>query len=1321
MKRYNSWIKSFYAILFMLSMVLPLIPVPTQADDPLGFLFPFLAPPQGNTDASTGEDTIYIDGVEYSKGEELIGDRTAVSKTVYLGNGEYQTLIFNGVVHYKDNYGSSIEEWKDIDLTMVDGKVTKAPYELTVNGLDVTIRDKKTGSVVYLKLTDVGTSKISVPTLSIGKGIATAKDIATDTDLEIAWSNARISYTRILKSVNAPTDAKYSITQTGTGLELSTKAVDSKATFDKSVAVISAIKDGVLTESIDTSKVSLTYPVRIDPTVVPVDTTASDAYISSDLPPGSTYAAVHNDDIGNAPAGGTSLYIGQQWFAGMTIFQCFRTVLYFDTSVLPDTAIVSSANVTIFGNTYHSADKNINIQVTNGQTHYPHDPPVAADYNKTNYTGDGGTFPSTSYNVTGYNAIPLNATGISWISNTVPTKLYLVSDDDYDAVQPINFYEWIAAWSFEKGVGYIPYLSVEYSLAVPVITTNAALNVAETTATLSGNASAVSGVSVAYRGFAWGTSANATTPSSGEAPPASYTTSNITLGNYTFGELVDPFDNNAFDTTKFTESTNVGSLVAEQNNRLELTSAAAVSGFVRSTNSYQLAESQTSIKVSQASTDGGFKLCPTLVVDHMWDVYSEANWYNFQFIAGGAVRVVRNNTGVATTLATSGALTTPYWLRMRVTGGVIYFEYANNTATKPAETGWTVLASEAWNLGVPLTTAEYIYLASYNTPATGSSYVTNFEFNTIQLFSYPVTGLLAETPYYYRATANTTTGWVWGDEVLFTLSPVAYTNCTGRGGDWATFQVEAVSASTLSNIAIEYGRTTAYGSTYSRAGTWHTGDKVYFTIRNLTPATPYHFRARITSSVGLVSYGLDDTFATTGSPSLYEFLNTGGGLDSAPIYGVNQTYQTFLVGDVSHMVTSIRLPLARVGAPSYVTVSIKHANAAGDEPTGEDLATVLLNGSYFNTVPNWYKFDFTTIVSLEANTSYAIVVSALGGYATDYIIWDTDAGGGLVDANNGISTDGGVTWTPDTDDQLFELWGYPSLRVLSANVFTGYISTGDWLVMAEIENTYPPYYNDNADPSVFFYVQLVNSTTGVVEASVPCTSWSRSPVGIYVTPAQVTGSLTWGGTYNVRLYCSVTGDYQEYPLSDMDWRGNDLAYLDQWVRVTAASMQSYYGVSLLTSDQTKEGKLILNSAGGVFFTRGLPTLPTIRPEMFSDVGGAITPHSEGSFTKGYEVSRDWRTSLGATIGTLISSWGNVMGVDTTDTAKTDTFAGILFIVAYIILLFVLGADKIDGWLAIILALPFIVFGLYVGLIAMTYVFGLALLAVAIRLFSWLTP
>lgn len=195
--------------------------------------------------------------------------------------------------------------------------------------------------------------------------------------------------------------------------------------------------------------------------------------------------------------------------------------------------------------------------------------------------------------------------------------------------------------------------------------------------------------------------------------------------------MSDAFTNNSFDTSKFTESTNAGSLVAEQNSRLEMTSAAAVSAFVRSTNTYQLAETETIIKISNHSTDGGFKFCPTSVASHEWDVYSEANWYNFQTVAGGAVSATKKEGGAASTLATSGALTTPYWLRMRVTGGVIYFEYANNTATKPADYEWTELTHETWELSVALTAPEYIYLTSYNTPTTGALYITNFEHNSL--------------------------------------------------------------------------------------------------------------------------------------------------------------------------------------------------------------------------------------------------------------------------------------------------------------------------------------------------------------------------------------------------------------------------------------------------------------------------------------------------------------------------------------------------------------------------------------------------------------
>ncbi len=546
------------------------------------------------------------------------------------------------------------------------------------------------------------------------------------------------------------------------------------------------------------------------------------------------------------------------------------------------------------------------------------------------------------------------------------------------------------------------------------------------------------------------------------------------------------------------------------------------------------------------------------------------------------------------------------------------------------------------------------------------------------------------------------------------------TKCTGRGNTWATFEVSLSGADLIKSVSIEYGRTTAYGTTTTKTGSWSNGSKIYFTVRNLNTATPYHFRSKVVNTSDTLKNSADDAFATLGSPSLFEFINTGGDGDSAAICTANWTYQTFTSDDTAHTITSIRLSLKRVGAPSTVTVSIRNGNATGDEPTGEDLLIGTLSGDTMSTSYNWYQFIPTTTVSIKANTSYVIVVRALNGDDSNYVMWQKDTGGSLADANSGISTDGGIAWTAGADDQLFELWGYPSLRVVSAKVYKTYITTNDWLIVAEVENTYPPYYNDNADPAQFFYLQLVNSVTGTVDAAVPCVMWQRSPLGIYINPTQA-GSLTWGGAYNVRLYYSEGADYQEYPLSDADWSGTDLSRLDAWIRLTANSMQDYYNVALLTSDLSKGGQLILDSTGGVFFARGIPALTTVRPEMFSDVGGATAPHSEVTFNKTYEGSRSWSTSVGTDLTNLLKSWGTVLGVDTTDTDKTNTFAGILFCIAYILLLVILGADKLDGWLSIILALPFVGLGMYLGFIPMTYVFAVGLFAIGIRVFSWLSP
>ena len=208
---------------------------------------------------------------------ERVDMYTENGRTTQIGTNTFSLDTSIGVVNYKDDYLSSTEQWKEIDLTPVVAKdgtisVKKAPYELTIKGLEVFVKDKKTGATTTLTLSDLGeglsSSKVSTPSLDTSaKGMATAKNIATDTDLEISWENSRIKYTRILKSANAPVTAKYAITETGTTkIALTAQAVDSKTEDDKSVAVIYENQDGVLTETID-SKIAVTYPLRVDPTL----------------------------------------------------------------------------------------------------------------------------------------------------------------------------------------------------------------------------------------------------------------------------------------------------------------------------------------------------------------------------------------------------------------------------------------------------------------------------------------------------------------------------------------------------------------------------------------------------------------------------------------------------------------------------------------------------------------------------------------------------------------------------------------------------------------------------------------------------------------------------------------------------------------------------------------------------------------------------------------------------------------------------------------------------------------------------------------------
>ena len=110
------------------------------------------------------------------------------------------------------------------------------------------------------------------------------------------------------------------------------------------------------------------------------------------------------------------------------------------------------------------------------------------------------------------------------------------------------------------------------------------------------------------------------------------------------------------------------------------------------------------------------------------------------------------------------------------------------------------------------------------------------------------------------------------------------------------------------------------------------------------------------------------------------------------------------------------------------------------------MVSATFDGDTIADTYDWVKIDLTE-TSLEATTEYAIVIRAVAGDTDNDIQWREDDAGGLADAGAYTSTNSGVSWTIEAGgaDYLFEVWGYPTIDLISAKVFRGYLEPDDIL------------------------------------------------------------------------------------------------------------------------------------------------------------------------------------------------------------------------------------------------------------------------------------
>ncbi|MEM1589813.1 MAG: DNRLRE domain-containing protein [Candidatus Bathyarchaeia archaeon] len=144
-----------------------------------------------------------------------------------------------------------------------------------------------------------------------------------------------------------------------------------------------------------------------------------------------------------------------------TIYYIYRAFLFFDTSIIPDTATITSAKLSLY--VYIGTTSHFNVTIQNGQPVYPHIPLQSGDYYYAYYSGNGGCRSTSTMPSSGYWNITFNAEGLNWLQKNGVTKLCLRSSNDIIGLPPEDA-ESVTFCSAEKGEEYAPKLYVTYEV-----------------------------------------------------------------------------------------------------------------------------------------------------------------------------------------------------------------------------------------------------------------------------------------------------------------------------------------------------------------------------------------------------------------------------------------------------------------------------------------------------------------------------------------------------------------------------------------------------------------------------------------------------------------------------------------------------------------------------------------------------------------------------------------------------------------------------------------------------------------------------------------
>jgi hypothetical protein len=172
-------------------------------------------------------------------------------------------------------------------------------------------------------------------------------------------------------------------------------------------------------------------PIPPVPVIVNIPGDLADGYLDGEgdiyLDIWSVEIATYIDDYSDM------LPIGQYMYEGW--YGIARACLYFDTSIIPLAATITKITLRIY-NIFDYSNTDFNLTIQNGMPDFPHKPLQDSDYNKNNYSGNGGSINTADCPEGEFIEIEFTVLAWEWINRSGWTKLVLRSDKDIDGIEP---------------------------------------------------------------------------------------------------------------------------------------------------------------------------------------------------------------------------------------------------------------------------------------------------------------------------------------------------------------------------------------------------------------------------------------------------------------------------------------------------------------------------------------------------------------------------------------------------------------------------------------------------------------------------------------------------------------------------------------------------------------------------------------------------------------------------------------------------------------------------------------------------------------------